>query len=339
MLTVAPVSAGSSFLDSDEYRQGKAVVGVLLTDDDYAKMVPDVVHLGAKLDWVWVVGQENSGKLDSLGFSVADYSSIVVQLPNNHSGEGGDWLPERTREVLMVNCKRVGWTPVRQGDLVLATAIVEASDADGFGPVKFFNATNAHHIEFEFKLTEATSGKTLLVARERASSANMVGAVWRGASRLARFLAAPKAPRYSKHGKTVALDLFELPGKKKTHKFEKYSDPRQILSGALTNSGIFEQVVEDSADTDYGLEVRVSQANIVGAYQTTINLLAVYTLKHRESGVTVAEEEIATSTTMSALEIRSGGKRLKAVVAAAFLDSADNFLFRLAAALNPEPSP
>ena len=339
LLATAPAHAARSFLDSEEYRNDDAAVGVLLTDEDYAKMIADVVHLESKLDWAWVVGLGDSRKLQSLGFSVDDYSSIVVQRPIHHTKEGGDWLPDLAHEVLMIGCERLGWTPTEKGDLVLATAIVDATDADGFGPVKFFNATNRHGIEFEFRLIEAASGRTLLVARERADSANMVGAMWRGVTRLVQFLSDPKAPRYAKHGKTVSIDLLDMPGDKKTHKFEKYADPWEILSGAMRNSEIFDEVVDDSAGTDWGLEVRVSEANIVGAYQTTANLVAVYTLKDRRSGETVAEKEIGTSTTMSASEIGSGGKRLKATVSAAFLDNADNFLFLLADMLNSPNSP
>jgi hypothetical protein len=339
LLASAPAYAARSFLESEKYRNGDAVVGVLLTDEDYARMIADVVHLEGKLDWAWALGMTDSKKLQSLGFSVDDYSSIVVLRPTHHAKDGGDWLPQRAHEVLMIGCERLGWTPTEEGDLVLATAIVNASDADGFGPVKFFNATNHHGIEFEFRLTEAGSGRTLLVAREQADSANLVGAIWRGVTRLVRFLSEPEAPRYAKYGKTVSIDLLDMPGDKKTHKFEKYANPREILTGAMRSSELFDDVADDSAGTDWGLEVRVSEANIVGAYQTTANLVAVYTLKDRKSGETVAEKEIGTSTTVSALEIGSGGKRLRATVSGAFLDNADNFLFFLAEMLNSPSAP
>ena len=53
----------------------------------------------------------------------------------------------------------------------------------------------------------------------------------------------------------------------------------------------------------------------------------------------MAEKEIGTSTTVSALEIGSGGKRLKATESGAFLDNADTFLFLLAEMLNSPGSP
>ena len=327
MLAATPVLAGGSFLESDVYRSGDESVGVFLDDGDYGKMLADVVHLG-KLDWAWVLGQQGSPKVPSLGFSVEDYKSVTVPPPRNHSGDGFDWIPERAHEVLKIHCKRLGWTPAEQGDLLLESAIVGVADIDGFGPTQFFNATSRHHVLFEFRLTEAGSGKTLLVAREKARSANLVGAIWRAASRLTHFLAEPKAPSYPGDGQSVSLDVFEMPGKKQPHKFEKQADPRAILRGALTSSGLFGPLVDGSSESDYGLEVRVREANLVGAYQTTVNLLAVYTLKDRNSGETVSAEEIGTSTTISALEIRSGGKRMKATVAAAFLDNFDSFLFR-----------
>jgi hypothetical protein len=334
LLATAPAVAARSFLDSNDYRSDDAVVGALLTDDDYAKMIADVVHLEGKLDWAWVPGLGSARKLESLGFSVDDYSSVLVQSPTLHTEEGGEWLPDRAHEVLMIGCQRLGWKPADDGDLVLATAIVGATDADGFGPVKFFNATNRHSIVFEFRLTDAGSGETRLVAREQVDSANMVGAIWRGVTRLVQFLSDPQAPRYARYGKSVSIGVVDMPGDKKTHKFEKYADPQAILAGAVRSSEIFDEVVDDPADTDYVLDVRFSEANIVGAYQTTANLLGVYVLKDRRSGEVVAEEEIATSTTISAREIGSGGKRLKATTSGAFLDSADSFLFRLAATLD-----
>lgn len=64
-------------------------MGVLLTDEDYAKTIADGVHLEDKLDWAWVVELGDSRKLPSLGFSVDDYSTIFVQRPTHHTREGG----------------------------------------------------------------------------------------------------------------------------------------------------------------------------------------------------------------------------------------------------------
>jgi len=98
LLATVSALAGGSFLDSDTYRKGEEVVGVLLTDDDYGKMLEDVVHLG-KLDWAWVLGQEDSPKVKSQGFLVDDYSSVVVRRPTDPAGKASDWISERAHEV------------------------------------------------------------------------------------------------------------------------------------------------------------------------------------------------------------------------------------------------
>ena len=50
LLTVAPVAALDSFLDSQSYKGGERVVGVLLTDEEYGRLNHDVEHLEGRLD-------------------------------------------------------------------------------------------------------------------------------------------------------------------------------------------------------------------------------------------------------------------------------------------------
>lgn len=344
LLTFAPVLAQDSFLSSKSYKEGQKIVGVFLTDDDYGRMIRGAKHLEGRLDWAWVVGQRNERKIESLGFSTSDYQSIIVQPPVDHTKEQVEGLSERAHEALLVGCKRLGWTPRKQGDLMLATAIVDVFDSDGFGLTKFFNATNKHSVEFEFKLTEAKSGTVLLLARDEAHSANLIGATWRAAAHLTSFLAKPTSPRYQGQGRTVSLDAYEMPEakkkrkKKKPHQLEKFANPREIAIAAMRNSGIFKEVVAGSDKTDYGLVIRVHNANFVGAYQTTVNVNATYTLTDHGTGKVLMQENVGTSATLSALEVGSGSKRMRQVTPAAFLNNVDAFLLRLDAMLGGSDS-
>ena len=242
----------------------------------------------------------------------------------------------------MVGCKRLGWTPSEQGDLVLTAAIVDVHDADRFGITTFFNATNKHSIEFEFKLTAAESGNVLLLAGHEAHSANLIGATWRATAQLTKFLTSPTAPRYQGIGKTVSLDSYEMPEPKKKwkpHKLEKFANPREIAVEAMRSFGIFAEVVDGSGETDFGLEIRVDDANWVGAYQTTVNVNATYILTDHGTGKVLLEENVGTSATLSALDVGSGGKRMRQVTPAAFLDNIDAFLFRLDAIIGGSTAP
>lgn len=255
LLAAGPVAAQDTFLNSQEYGAEGTVIGVLLTDDEYGRMVREAEHLEGTLDWAWVEGRMKGGKVESLGFSIDDYRTIVVQPPVDHTAGPIDGLAGQVNEALLIGCKRIGWTPGEEGELVLMTAIVGVDDPDGYGITNFFNATSKHAVEFEFKLVESTTGNTLLAARHEAHSANLIGASWR------------------------------------------------------------------------------ATANLVGAYQTTINVDATYTLTDNRTDQVVMEEKVVTSATMSALEVASGSKRMKRVTPAAFLDNVDVFLYRLDASL------
>ena len=347
LLTLAPAAAGESFLDSEDYKSGEEAVGLLLIDEEYGKLIQEAEHRDRKLDWAWAAGQWDKRKLESLGFSIGDYRSIVIQPPSDHTMEQVEGLTDRLHEAMTISCKRLGWTPREQGELVLEMAIVDVFDADGVGFTNFFNATGKHSAEFEFRLSDVKTGNILLLVRHETHSANLLGATWRASAHLTEFLAEPSPPRYAARGKTVSLDAYEMPQpkkkkKKKPHQLEKHANPREITLEAMRNSGMFEQVREGSSEADYGLEVNVRDANFVGAYQTTVNVDATYTLTDRRTATVLLEENVATSATLSARDIASGGKRMRQVTPAAFLDNVNVFLFRLDALLgkpNPQDRP
>ena len=328
--------AQDSFLESDTYTEGEKTVGVLLSDVEYGMMIEGGRFFDSSIDWAWVRGQQSEEEDQSPSFSASEYDSIVVELPIDYTAEPTDDLPGVLREVLQVNAKRLGWVPRGQGDLVLSTAIVDVIDADGAAVTRFFNATKRHKLELEFRLAEAESDMLLLAARDEVNSGNLVGAMWRAAAHFTSLLASPAAPRYEARGMTVSLDAYEMPATKrnKAHQLERYANPREIVLDAIRNSGIFEAVAEASSDTDYGLEIEVVDANFVGAYQTTVNVNANYTLTDRRTGIVFQWENIGTSATLSASDVRKGGERMLQVTPAAFLNNVDVFLLRLDAKLS-----
>lgn len=51
LCSAAPATAGSSFLTSREYRDDDEVVGKMLVDADYRKMVEDLQFHKVEFDW------------------------------------------------------------------------------------------------------------------------------------------------------------------------------------------------------------------------------------------------------------------------------------------------
>ena len=336
LLIGAPIAAQDSFLDSDAYTKGEGIVGVMLGDDEYRLMRRGGRLFDSRIDWAWVPGLEEAERDGPPSFPVADYRSIVVETPVDHTAEPIDGLPQVLHEVLIVSTRRVGWSPAEQGDLVLSTAIVDVVDAEGSAVTGFFNATKEHALEVEFKLIEAESGRLLLAVRDEVNSGNLVGAMWRAAAHLTSLLAPPSAPRYAGRGISVSLDEYTMPPTRRNrpHELERYANPREIALGALRSSGLFDSVAEESNDTDFGLAIEVLDANFVGAYQTTVNVNANYTLTDRQSGRVHFWNNVGTSATLSAADIRKGGERMQSVTPAAFLNNVDVFLLRLDAELD-----
>ena len=218
---------------------------------------------------------------------------------------------------------------------MLSTAVVGVLDAEGAAVTRFFNATERSMLELEFRLTESASGRPLLLVRDEVNSANLIGGMWRAADHMTSMLSTPAAPCYSRRGSGISLDAYDMPEpENKRHDLERYANPREVVLEALRNSGMFEQVVENSSEAEYGLDVDVVQADFVGAYQTTANVSAHYRLTNRETGNTLSWEDLGTSATLSASDIRNGTKRLEAVVPAAFRNNIDLFLMRLDARLS-----
>jgi hypothetical protein len=332
LLAGAPIKAQDSFLESETYASGENIVGVLLTDEEYGLMTPGGRVFDRSIDWAWVRGKDGE---DSVGFVASDYRTIVVESPVDYTAGPIDDLAATLHEALLVNARRLGWSPAEQGELVLSTAIVNVVDAEGTAVTAFFNATKRHTLELEFMLAERASGTPLLVARDEVNSGNLVGAMWRAVAHLTSMLSTPMAPRYPARGVSISLDAYELPSKKpgKPHELEKYADARAIALDALRSSGIFEDVAEASNDADYGLEIEVLNANLDGAYQTTVNVNANYVLTDRRTGSVYLWENVGTSASLSAADIRKGAERARQVTSDAFRNNIDLYVQRLDAKL------
>lgn len=144
----------NTFLASDDYKEDEEVVGVFLTDADYAKMTEDFSGNGAEFDWGWAAP----------GLDVHKYSSVRLTVKNDSSTLDPN-IKDVVRESFTKALKRLGLKVVSSGsaDLELALDIVDYNADSTYAFVTMIEP----FIELELRLKNLSTGKDLLLIRDQ----------------------------------------------------------------------------------------------------------------------------------------------------------------------------
>lgn len=152
--TVAPED---TFLASDDYTDGDEIVGVFLTQSDYAKMREDFARQDVEFDWGWAAP----------GLDVSQYSTVHITVENDSSALNPA-VEDYVRESFALAMKRLGLEPVSSGaDLELDLAVVDYSSEYTYAFVTMIHP----FVEIELRLQNRRTGKDLLLIRNQEHSA------------------------------------------------------------------------------------------------------------------------------------------------------------------------
>jgi hypothetical protein len=156
-----------TFLDSDDYRDGEEVVGVLLGDDEYALMIEGIEFRGIEFDWTWYKADyAKPRKPTRLLFRAADYGTVRVAPVTNHSPAVAPGVEEEVRELFVHAMERLGLRVAADGEeaaLELDVAIVDYKADSTY----IFVGNVDPFIELEVRLRETATGEPLLLVRNQ----------------------------------------------------------------------------------------------------------------------------------------------------------------------------
>lgn len=156
-----------SFLDSGDYRDGEEVVGVFLTDAEYARMTEGVEYRGVEFDWSWYHAEyAKPGKPTRLLFRAADYGTVRVPPVVNHAPAVALGVEEEVRALFVNAMERLGLRVVGDGEpaaLELGVAIVDYKADSTY----IFVANLDPFIELEVRLLDTSTGEPLLLVRNQ----------------------------------------------------------------------------------------------------------------------------------------------------------------------------
>lgn len=162
-----PRRGPESFLDSDDYRDGEEVVGVLLGDDEYARMLEGIEFRGIEFDWAWYKADyAKPRKPTGLLFRAADYGTVRVPPVTNHSPALAPGVEEEVRELFVHAMERLGLRVAGDGEeaaLELDVAIVDYKADSTY----IFVAYVDPFIELEVRLRNTATGEALLLVRNQ----------------------------------------------------------------------------------------------------------------------------------------------------------------------------
>jgi hypothetical protein len=157
----------ASFLDSGDYRDGEEVVGVFLTDAEYARMIEDVEYRGIGFDWTWYhADYAKPRKPARLLFRAVDYGTVRVAPVENHSTAIAPGLEDEVRDLFVQAMERLGLRVVGDGEdaaLELGVAIVDYKADSTY----IFVANLDPFIELEVRLLDLATGEPLLLVRNQ----------------------------------------------------------------------------------------------------------------------------------------------------------------------------
>jgi|CXWL01.1.fsa_nt_gi hypothetical protein len=184
----APATAGSNFLTSREYRDDDEVVGKMLVDADYRKMVEDLQFHKVEFDWGWVkaTGRKPSHP-QALGFDIAAYHRVFIAPVTNPTLEVVPGLTDDVRELFGEALAQLGLEPTKSAknaDLELDIAVVDYNPES----IYVYFAWIDPFIELEIRLRDARTGEDLLLIRHQDHGATPLHGAADTATDLARFL-------------------------------------------------------------------------------------------------------------------------------------------------------
>jgi hypothetical protein len=160
-------SARGNFFNSNDYRDDDEVVGKMLVDDDYRKMVEDLEYRNVSWDWGWVKGTgKKANKPKTLAFSSASYKTVFIAPVTNPSHEVVPGLTGEVHELFEATLKEIGLDLVsseKKADLVLKVAVVDYNPNSIYVYFTWIDP----FIELELKLSDAKTGEDLLLIRHQ----------------------------------------------------------------------------------------------------------------------------------------------------------------------------
>jgi hypothetical protein len=179
-------SGPKTFLQSDDYREGEEIVGELLTDSEYGRMVADLERRGIELDWGWAAATGGSpSKPAALSFALGSYRTITVEPVENASRQVAPGLTEAVHSALEEAFRLAGLEVSESGgELVLQAAVVDHKSDRTYAYVAMIDP----FLEIELRLVERASGEPLLLVRHQEHGTTPALAAADFASDLALFL-------------------------------------------------------------------------------------------------------------------------------------------------------
>jgi hypothetical protein len=188
MLTPPAFARPETFLESDDYSDGDEVVGKMLVDDDYRKMVEDFEFRGVEFDWAWAKARgKKPQKPEALEFETRSYRKIWIAPVTNPSMKIAPRLTEDVAAVFVEAMTQLGLEVVsveQDADLELHVAIVDYKADKTYAYVAMIDP----FIELEIRLRDRRASEDLLVIRHQDHNSTPVLGAADTASDLARLL-------------------------------------------------------------------------------------------------------------------------------------------------------
>ena len=176
-----------TFLDSDDYREGEEIVGAVLDDEDYGKMVEDIERHGADFNWGWVKAVDGKpAKPGALAFDLGDYRTVRVVPVVNKSLKVAPEIEQASTAALTEAMTLLGLEPVTSGsaDLELEVAVVDYKSDSTY----IYFGTLDPFLEMEGRLEDVSTGETLFLFRHQEHGGTPSAAAGDVAGQIASFL-------------------------------------------------------------------------------------------------------------------------------------------------------
>lgn len=149
----------NSYIRSDDYKDGDEILGAMLTDADYRKILEDFEFGDEEFDWGW----------QAPGFDISKYKTVHLEVSNKTDELNPDII-ESVTGPFTAALNRAGLEIVptdSPADLTLNLAVVDYNTDSTFAWV----TTIQPFIEIELRLKDNASGNNLLLIRNQEHSA------------------------------------------------------------------------------------------------------------------------------------------------------------------------
>lgn len=188
VLPISPADAAGRFIDSSDYRDDDEIVGKMLVDDDYRKLVEDLEYRNISFDWGWVKATgKKANKPKELGFAVSSYKTIYIAPVTNPSLELVSGLTDDVRDLFAASLSQIGLelsTSRKNADLELELAVVDYNPES----IYIYFAWIDPFIELEMRLRDVATGEDLLLVRDQDHGSTPLHGAADIATNLAKFL-------------------------------------------------------------------------------------------------------------------------------------------------------